>query len=314
MLTPNSLSKLGYRVGLTSTEYTLNTLESLLKLNGREEFIKGFIKVAERVLDERSTNAGAINVLKLIGDYVSRNKDFDVDEIRVYINELVNKVNQACSEAALIASHRVSAGDVLMTLSRSLCLERMFKTLVKSGVDFKVYVLESRPGLEGLNTAKLLDQLGVENYVVVDSAARFYIKNVDKVFVGCETVAVNGAVVGKVGTSLLSLISNEARVRVFVLAPLYKFSFETVFGELIKIPEGDWSYLMDDETRKTLPDGYGARVPLFDVTPPKYIDALVTEFGLFSPYIIHFVAKSSDWFRASSIEFEDLLRKVKELM
>jgi translation initiation factor 2B subunit (eIF-2B alpha/beta/delta family) len=53
---------------------------------------------------------------------------------------------------------------------------------------------------------------------------------------GADTVAANGAVINKVGTSLIALAAHEARVRTFVIATTHKFSTETVFGELVKLP------------------------------------------------------------------------------
>lgn len=60
-----------------------------------------------------------------------------------------------------------------------------------------------------------------------------------KVLLGAEAIAANGAVVNKIGTSLIALAAHEARVRVFVAAETYKFSPATVLGELVVIEERD---------------------------------------------------------------------------
>jgi len=125
-------------------------------------------------------------------------------------------------------------------------------------------------------------------------------------------VAANGAVISKVGTSLLSLIANEARVRVLVVSPMYKFSYETVFGETFKIVEGDWKYLMSSEVRRNLPENYSVYVPLFDITPPEYIDALVTEYGLFSPQALAVIAKQTYWFKYGASNLEEIVGKIKK--
>lgn len=307
------LDSLGYRIGLTSSEYVFNTLRDLLKAGSEKEFLKRYLEATRSVSSTRPSNYGCINALKAIGYYLINNPGFRLEEAFRFVNELNNSIDNACSQSANIASNRINDGDVLMTNSRSLCLQRMFKVLIDRGVNVKVYVLESRPGMEGLETARWLDEHGLETYLIIDSAIRYFIKNVDKVIVGAEAIAVNGAIIGKVGTSLLSLIANEARVRVLVVSPMYKFSYETMFGETFRIFEGDWSYLMSSEVRKSLPENYNVYVPLFDVTPPTYIDALITEYGLFSPQALTIIAKQTYWAKHGVAKLHEITDKITSM-
>ncbi|MEM0356072.1 MAG: initiation factor 2B [Desulfurococcaceae archaeon] len=297
---------------LTSTEYVLSTLKNFLKTSSEEEFLEHYLYTVDKVLSNRPSNYGCINALKALGTYILENPGFSLEDVFKIVNELINVIDNACTQSAIIASNRINNEDVLMTNSRSLCLQRMFRALIDRGINVKVYVLESRPGMEGLETAKWLDDNGLETYLIIDSATRFFIKNVDKVIVGAEAVAANGAVISKVGTSLLSLIANEARVRVLVVSPMYKFSYETVFGETFKIVEGDWKYLMNSEVRRNLPENYNVYVPLFDITPPEYIDALVTEYGLFSPQALAVIAKQTYWFKYGASNLEEIVGKIKK--
>jgi len=286
-----SLEDHGYQRGLTSTEYVLKILDHIAELSKSDfsDFIDGLINRLNVIKLERPANAGSINMIRRIIEYVKNN---GYENLVKFIEELKKTVVDACSKSAVIASRRVVDGDVIMTISNSMCLREMFRILVEKGVDFKVYVLESRPGMEGLDMADYLDRIGVETYLVIDSAARFFMKDVKKVFIGVESLASNGAVVGKVGTSILALAANEARVRVFAIAPTYKLGLETILGELIKIPEGDWRMLMSERIRSQLPGDYRVYVPLFDVTPPNLIDGIITEYGLFAPQALPFIIKN----------------------
>ncbi|MCD6301589.1 MAG: initiation factor 2B [Staphylothermus sp.] len=282
----SELTKHGYTTRLTGTSLALKIIDDLLNIlkeNDVDSFINKYLDVIRFLEKERPASMASWNILRMVGEYLLSN---GISGLNEYLQYLKNKIEKDSWEAAKIAANRVVDGDVLMTISNSLAIRKMFKILVDEGVKFTVYVLESRPGMEGLDTTSYLDRLGVKTYLIVDSAARFFMKNVKKVFVGAEAIAVNGAVVGKVGTSLLCLTANEARVRVFVVAPLYKFSFETIYGELIELPEGDWRLLMNEEVRKTLPENYTARAPLYDVTPPHLIDGIATEYGLFAPQAV----------------------------
>ena len=105
---------------------------------------------------------------------------------------------------------------------------------------------------------------------------------VDQVVIGADTIASNGAVINKIGTSQIALAAHEARVRVFVAAETYKFSPMTVFGELVSIEFRDPTEIVP---REWLDDHPNVEVlnPAFDVTPPEYIDALITEIGVIPP-------------------------------
>jgi len=307
----SELLKHGYSRGLTSTEYALRILEELShSVDSEAHFLSTYFSLVNRVLRERPSNAASINALREIGLFVLERGFNGVDKL---VEKLAENMVKACEDAAIIASHRVTDGDVLMTMSNSMCLRKMFEKLVERSVRFKVYVAESRPGMEGLELASFLDKLGVETYLIVDSAMRFFVKEVDKVFVSTEALAINGAIVSKVGTSLLALIASEARVRVYALAPLYKLSFQTLHGELLELPESDWRMLMSEDIRKTLPENYKARAPIYDVTPPSLIDGVVTEYGLFAPQAIPVVLKQVfGTFPVATISLNELVSKLKE--
>ncbi len=285
------LSKHGYSKRDSGTTLVFTSIEKLKNAASTDDLsrvIDTYAELVKYVMENRTASMGVINALRMIGEYILDN---GLEGLMDYLNQLYDKYDRACWDAARIAANRIEDGDVLMTISNSLCVRRVFKVLVDEGIKYEVYVLESRPGMEGLDTASYLNDLGVKTYLVVDSAARFFLKNCDKVVVGAEAIAVNGAVVGKVGTSLLSLAANESRVRVFVVAPLYKFSPETIHGELLKLPEGDWHLLMSPDIREKLPKNYRARAPIYDVTPPNLIDAIATEYGLFAPQAVPVVIR-----------------------
>ncbi len=287
----HELVKHGYSKRETGTTLVFTIIEQLRNSAGGgnvREVAKTFLSLSRFVLDNRPASFGAINALRIIGEYlVEKGMDGFID----FLDEMRRKYDRDCWEAARVAANRVVDGDVIITLSNSICVRRVFKILVDEGKSFKVYVMESRPGMEGLDTASYLNDLGVETYLIVDSAARFFMKKVNKAVIGAEAIAVNGAVVGKVGTSLLTLVANESRVRVFVVAPLYKFSFETIHGELVKLPEGNWRLLMSPDVRETLPRGYTARAPIYDVAPAQFIDGIATEIGLFAPQAVPVILK-----------------------
>jgi len=129
---------------------------------------------------------------------------------------------------------------------------------------------------------KILGERGIPVTLIIDSAARYFMNEIDKVIVGADAIAANGAVINKIGTSLIALAAKEARTLFFVAAETYKFSPETVIGALIKIEErGPSEVLPSSRLRKY--KGVTVKNPSFDVTPAEYIDLIITEKGIIPP-------------------------------
>ena len=123
--------------------------------------------------------------------------------------------------------------------------------------------------------------------MIVDSAVRYFMRDIDIVIVGADTIASNGAVINKIGTSQIALVAHEARVPFMVAAETYKFSPETVIGKLVDIEERDPREIANPDEFP----GVKFRNPVFDATPPDYIDAIITERGLISPYLAYQIIK-----------------------
>ena len=109
-------------------------------------------------------------------------------------------------------------------------------------------------------------------------------RDIDIVVVGADTITANGAVINKIGTSQIAMSAHGSRVPFIVCAETFKFSRETLFGSMVEIEDRGPEEVADPLKPSDFP---GARIlnPVFDATPPEYIDAIVTEFGIVSPYL-----------------------------
>lgn len=277
---------------LTGSELFFLLLDELAKLAGtvdENSLVKSFLELSEKVLVERPASVAVVNALRKAAEHILEKGIADLAE---YINKLKLEYDSALWKSAEVAARRVNRGDRIFTNSNSLAVRRLLKVLRDREVDVEVFVAESRPGEEGLLMAEYAESLGFPVYLLTDSATRFFIKDMDKVFVGAEAIAANGAVVSKVGTSIIALVAKEARKRVFVVAPTMKFSYESIHGELLKIPEGGSELLLHTQHAEVVPQGFAARVPLYDVTPAEYVDAVATEYGIVAPQAVPILLKA----------------------
>ncbi len=211
-----------------------------------------------------------VNDVREMKDLVASNAD-----------AFIRRSSNAVQIIGEIGARRIRAGQKVMTHCNSSAALSVIKTAHFQGKKIEVVATESRPWRQGLLTVRDLAAANVPVTLIVDSAVRWAMKDVDVVVAGADTICSNGAVINKIGTSQLALAAHEANVPFVICAETYKFSPRTVYGELVEIEERDPSEIARAEE---LPSSVKIRNPVFDATPPEYIDSIVTEVGVISPY------------------------------
>jgi ribose 1,5-bisphosphate isomerase len=209
-----------------------------------------------------------------------------VQELKQVVSEAATtfdrKLEESIREIAEIGARRLKEGDVIMTHSYSSSVIAILKKAHEQGKRLRVTVTETRPEMEGRDVARELAGEGIDTTLIIDSAVSHFIEKTDKVLVGAEAVAANGAIVNKIGTATIAAVAHGARVRVYAAASTYKFSPETMLGELIEIEERDPAFVLEDPEIRKL-SNLTVRNPAFDVTSPQDIDLIITERGVIPP-------------------------------
>lgn len=158
----------------------------------------------------------------------------------------------------------------------------------KMGKKVHVFVDETRPRLQGARlTAWELDQLGIPHTVIVDSASGYIMKHnqIDACLVGCDRITANGDVANKIGTYNLAIVANAHGVPFFSIGPTSTIDLSLSRGEDIPIEERAQSELTTIGDNLIVPEGTRVANPAFDVTPAKYITAIITDRGVaYPPY------------------------------
>jgi methylthioribose-1-phosphate isomerase len=156
----------------------------------------------------------------------------------------------------------------------------VIRTAHEAGKKIHVYVDETRPRLQGARlTAWELGQLGIPHTVITDGASGFFMRQgkVQLCLVGCDRVAANGDTANKVGTYNLALAAYAHGIPFYVVGPTSTLDLATASGDEIPIEyraEEEVTYLGGQHLT---PEGTQAANPAFDITPAKYITAIVTE-------------------------------------
>jgi len=253
------------------------------------DFDENMKKAAEILLNTRPTAVSLYNAINYVMNYEGDNDKEKKESAIARAEEFIKWVETAHEKIGEIGARRIKDGSVVMTHCNSSAALSVIKTAYKMGKVVEVFATESRPRMQGHLTVKELSEAGIPATLIVDSAVRYFIEDVDYVVVGADTITANGALINKIGTSQIALAAKEARVPFMVAAETYKFSPKTVFGELVVIEERDASEVAPPEILNL--KGIKVRNPAFDATPRDYIDVIITEIGAIPPEMAYLVIK-----------------------
>lgn len=156
----------------------------------------------------------------------------------------------------------------------------------EAGKKVEVIADETRPWLQGLRlTAFELMEDGLPVTVIVDNAAGSFMrqKKVDLVITGADRIAANGDVANKIGTYQLAVLAKENKVPFYVAAPLSTIDLRIKNGDMIPVEERKSREISHFGNLEIGPRGVKTRNPAFDITPNRYVSAIITEEGVVRP-------------------------------
>jgi len=157
---------------------------------------------------------------------------------------------------------------------------------MESGKNVVVFADETRPFLQGARlTAWELTRDGIDTTVITDnmSGAMMLAGQVDLVVVGADRIAANGDVANKIGTYTVAVLAKEHGIPFYVAAPISTIDLATPDGSGIPIEERNKKEVSHLGSTKLTPDAARIRNPAFDITPHKYVTAIITEKGVAKP-------------------------------
>lgn len=279
----------GYGMALTAFHSQAESVEEL----------RAELETAAEVL--RTSRPTAVNLfwaidrtLKLIHDdrldSIEKLKNATLQEAHAIADEDVqtNK-NMGLNALPLIPDdaliiHHCNTGS-LATVDYGTALG-VIRTAHEHGKNVQVLVDETRPRLQGGRlTSWELKQQGIPHRVIVDGASGHYMRTekVDLCVVGCDRVAANGDTANKIGTYNLAVVAHENGVPFYIAAPTTTIDLDTATGDDIEIEERPADEVTHVRDAQITPDGVDVGNPAFDVTPARYITAIITEKGVVYP-------------------------------
>jgi eIF-2B alpha/beta/delta-like uncharacterized protein len=249
----------------------------MLPKNNEEELLSEIVRYGDYI---SSLRPSMISVRNYVSSAISEfkkllEKGAPIEEcINVFAkkcDELIDKSRKTLTKISEYANELIAEGDTILTHSYSNtvlgCLIRAAKT---KKID--VIVTESRPSMEGRETAYALAKEGINVTLIVDAAVGTVITNVDKVIVGADSILPDNSIVNKIGTLLIALAAKEFQVPFIVVADSMKKSpsYE------VSIEERELSEVLPQNVL----DNITAKNPYFEVIPSKFLSYIITEEGI----------------------------------
>ncbi|MBP6492007.1 MAG: S-methyl-5-thioribose-1-phosphate isomerase [Clostridia bacterium] len=270
-----------------------------LEAKNYTDFYDQFMEVKNYLASSRPTAVNLFWALDRMEACVKKNQDKPVTEIKALLLTEAEAIRtedecacRAMGEYGLsllkpgmgILTH-CNAGTIA-TAKYGTCLAPLYIGHEK-GYDFKVFADETRPLLQGARlTAWELNQAGIDTTLICDNMASIVMKNgwIEAVVVGCDRMAANGDGANKIGTSGVAILAHEYGIPFYMFVPTSTIDLNTKTGDDIHIElrNGEEIYKLW-YAKDMAPEGIKTYNPAFDVTPAKYITAVITEKGIVYP-------------------------------
>ncbi len=266
-------------------------------------YFEEFMKYLEAIFNEMlSTRPTAVNIqwaVDRIKSLLIQRREESIEKLKELLIEEANKILKEDIEVNKAigrwGAEFIKDGDTILTHCNAGSLATggygtataPMLIAKEQGKKIQVIADETRPMLQGARlTAWELMQADIPVTLITDNSAGTLMQRgeIDLVIVGTDRTARNGDVANKIGTYILAVLSKVHKIPFYVAAPLSSIDFKTPSGEYIPIEERSPEEVTHIFGRcQIAPDGVNVRNIAFDVTPHKYITAIITEKGAFRP-------------------------------
>jgi methylthioribose-1-phosphate isomerase len=159
----------------------------------------------------------------------------------------------------------------------------VIRAAVEQGKKIQVFADETRPFLQGARlTAWELQKDKIPVTLITDNMAGYFMQQgkIDCVVVGADRIAANGDVANKIGTYSVAVLAKENNIPFYVAAPISTLDLSLPSGERIPIEQRPSREVTHIQQSAIAPEGVQVANPAFDVTPNRYVTAIITERGV----------------------------------
>ena len=257
-----------------------------------------FAEASDRLRRTRPTARNLFWALERMKAVYEANRGLPLADLQARLvreaQEIEREDAEVCASIGRHGAALIKDGDAVLTHCNAGGLATaaygtavgIIRAAFEQGRKFRVFADETRPFLQGARlTAWELEKIGVPYAVITDNMAGWLMHKgeISLAVVGADRIARNGDAANKIGTYSVAVLAKEHGLPFYVAAPLSTFDFSLADGDGIPIEERPAAEVREIGGRLVVPAGAKVRNPAFDVTPGRYISAIVTEKGIARP-------------------------------
>ncbi len=265
------------------------------KAKGYAQFKKRLEQVISYLSSSRPTAVNLFWALDRMRICCKKHSDLSINTIKSkLLNEaqkIIEEDKNICRNIGKNGARLIKDGDVILTHCNAgglatadygTALGVIFNAN-EQGKKIRVYADETRPLLQGarLTTWELM-QAGIDVTLICDNMAGSLMKDgkINCVIVGADRIASNGDTANKIGTYSLAVLAKAHKIPFYVAAPISTFDMKIKSGKQIPIEQRSPEEITNLYGKRIAPKNINVYNPAFDVTPAKFISAIITENGV----------------------------------
>jgi methylthioribose-1-phosphate isomerase len=270
------------------------------KADDLDEFDPAFARICEVMRATRPTAVNLFWAIERMRDLYARLKrdKRSLAEIRGLLIDEAKRMHEedveANRELGRFGAELIPDGATVLTHCNAGALATagygtalgVIRAAAEAGKKVAVFADETRPFLQGARlTAWELQKEKIPVTLITDNMAGHFMKSgrIDCVIVGADRIAANGDTANKIGTYSVAVLAKENDLPFYVAAPVSTLDLSLESGDQIPIEERDGREVTHIKGAQLAPQGIEIANPAFDVTPHRYIAAIITERGVARP-------------------------------
>lgn len=278
-------------------EFALEILEAYLHTvkDPNLDIKEVVFELSKELFNVRPSMAPIINTLGyFIHDLEFFNKQTFLEKLKTFPAERL-RIDNALTSSFHSFLDRFEGKLKVMLISYSTTIIKHLKENTKN--DFTFYVLESRPLLEGRRTAEILSS-NFETHLITDSAMGKFIKKVDIVLLGIDSILRDGSIVNKIGSYPLACIAAANNKDVYAVGDTFKYNLKSHYNQKIIVEQKPIYEVYSKKIKKEL---FKVHNLYFDITPSNYFKEIISDLGILTmPEFLEKVKSTLplEWFKS----------------
>ncbi len=260
-----------------------------------DSFYQQLCNVCDVMAKTRPTAVNLFWAIDRMKRVAEENRDRDVDTLRALLKDEAIRIEQEdleiCRAIGKNGADLIGSDATILTHCNAGALATagygtalgVIRAAHEAGKNIRVFADETRPWLQGARlTCWELVKENIPVTLISDNMAGFFMSKgeISCCVVGADRIAANGDTANKIGTYSVAVLARENNIPFYVAAPLSTFDLSLATGSDIPIEERHAREVTHLQGYSLAPDGVQVRNPAFDVTPARYITAIITEKGV----------------------------------